>query len=91
MSEKELNDKDFKLYKANAKGVDINNNFADDKFAEFKEALKDETLRNKYHYSGYQTDKYWYTTYFTKTNTQFGLRSRFFWRYSNTFSASDFE
>lgn len=58
--------------------VDINNNFADDKFVEFEEALKDETLSKEYHYSGYQTDKYWYVTYFTKDHDTHGLRSRCF-------------
>jgi len=58
--------------------VDINNNFGDNRFVEFEYALQDEALRNEYHYSGYQTDKYGYMPYFTNEGDTHGLRCRFF-------------
>lgn len=58
--------------------VDIKNNYGEDDFIGFEEALKDGTIMEQYHFNGYQTDKYKYTLFATANADSKPLDCRFF-------------
>lgn len=58
--------------------VDIKNNFAGNDFSRFEESLSNEDNMAEYHYKGYQTDKYWYTSFFSNDKNTRNLKCRYF-------------
>lgn len=72
---------DYLSYKMNdpfINWVDIKNNFAGNDFDRFEECLNDSTNMATYHYGGYQTDKYWYTSFFDRNDDARNLKCRYF-------------
>ena len=53
-----LNYLSFKMNDPFINWVDIKNNFGDNDFVGFEQALRDEQNKELFHFSGYQTDKY---------------------------------
>lgn len=71
---------DYLAYKMNdpfVNWVDIQYQSSGD-FVHFKEELDSETLKQQYHFNGYQADKYYYWMYFTANNDSTGLKVRYF-------------
>lgn len=72
---------DYLSYKMNdpfINWVDIKNNFAGNDFERFEECLNDSVNMATYHYGGYQTDKYWYTSFFDQNDDARNLKCRYF-------------
>ena len=69
---------DYKMNDPFINWVDIKNNFGEDDFIGFEETLKDADMQSKYHFEGYQTDKYRYTLYATASADSRNLKCRFF-------------
>lgn len=72
---------DYLSYKMNdpfINWVDIKNTHEGDDIRGLSGALDREDIRAKYHINGYQTDLYWYTTYFLKNGNSRQLRSRYY-------------
>jgi len=72
---------DYLSYKMNdpfINWVDIKNNFGENDFRGFEEAIRDEEMMTKYHYKSYQTDKYWYTLFCTRDKDSKHLKCRYF-------------
>ncbi len=72
---------DYLSYKMNdpfINWVDIQNNGGGNDFVGFEEFLKDEERQKEYHFGGYQTDKYYFNTFFTLNDDTFGLKCRYF-------------
>lgn len=73
-----LNYLDFKMNDPFINWVDIKNNNADNDFVGFESDLVREEVRQKYHFDGYQTDKYQFTLFSTKDLGTINLDCRFF-------------
>lgn len=74
---------DYLSYKMNdpfINWVDIKNPYGEADFSGFTERLVNDQdeLMPEYHYKGSQTDKYWYTTFFSADNDSKNLRCRYF-------------
>lgn len=72
---------DYLSYKMNdpfINWVDIKNNFGENDFLGFEEAIRNEDMMAEYHYKSYQTDKYWYTLFCTVDKDSKHLKCRYF-------------
>ncbi len=58
--------------------VDIKNNFGENDFIGFEQALREEQNKERFHFNGYQTDKYWYSLFGTANNNSRNLKCRYF-------------
>lgn len=73
-----LNYLSFKMNDPFINWVDIKNNFGDNDFVGFEQALRDEQNKELFHFSGYQTDKYWYSLFGTSNKNSRNLKCRYF-------------
>ncbi len=72
---------DYLSYKMNdpfINWVDIQNNGGDNDFYGFEQFLKDDASQEEYHFGGYQTDKYYFNSFFNSKDDAFGLKCRYF-------------